>query len=63
MNLGLAGKAAIITGASAGIGFACSQALFEEGASIVMVARDPERKQRPRSFRVILKGKLRALSR
>ncbi|MBP1156672.1 MULTISPECIES: SDR family oxidoreductase [unclassified Paenibacillus] len=45
MNLGLSGKAAIITGASAGIGFACSKALFEEGASIVMVARNPERMQ------------------
>lgn len=43
MNLGLDGKIAIITGASAGIGFSCSKALFEEGASIVMVARDPER--------------------
>jgi NAD(P)-dependent dehydrogenase (short-subunit alcohol dehydrogenase family) len=46
MELGLAGKIAIVTGASAGIGFACSKALFEEGASIVMVARDPERMQR-----------------
>ncbi|MDF2963437.1 MAG: short-chain dehydrogenase [Paenibacillus sp.] len=45
MNLGLAGKIAIITGASAGIGFACSKALFQEGASIVMVARDPDRMQ------------------
>ncbi|MCR8634334.1 SDR family NAD(P)-dependent oxidoreductase [Paenibacillus radicis (ex Xue et al. 2023)] len=43
MNLGLAGKIAIVTGASAGIGFACSKALFEEGASVVMVARDAER--------------------
>ncbi|WP_207953055.1 SDR family oxidoreductase [Paenibacillus agricola] len=45
MDLGLAGKIAIVTGASAGIGFACSKALFEEGASVVMVARDPERMQ------------------
>ncbi|MFD0677563.1 MULTISPECIES: SDR family NAD(P)-dependent oxidoreductase [unclassified Paenibacillus] len=45
MNLGLAGKIAIVTGASAGIGFACSKALFEEGASVVMVARDAERMQ------------------
>ncbi|NOU92691.1 SDR family oxidoreductase [Paenibacillus sp. LMG 31456] len=45
MNLGLAGKIAIVTGASAGIGFACSKALFEEGASVVMVARDADRMQ------------------
>jgi NAD(P)-dependent dehydrogenase (short-subunit alcohol dehydrogenase family) len=45
MDLGLAGKIAIVTGASAGIGFACSKALFDEGASVVMVARDPERMQ------------------
>ncbi len=43
MNLGIAGKIAIVTGASAGIGFACSKALFEEGASVIMVARDPIR--------------------
>ncbi|TDG00175.1 SDR family NAD(P)-dependent oxidoreductase [Paenibacillus piri] len=45
MNLGLAGKIAIVTGASAGIGLACSKGLFEEGASVVMVARDPDRMQ------------------
>ncbi|TBL75140.1 SDR family oxidoreductase [Paenibacillus thalictri] len=43
MKLGLAGKTAIVTGASAGIGLACSKALLEEGVSVVMVARDPER--------------------
>ncbi|MBW7458648.1 SDR family NAD(P)-dependent oxidoreductase, partial [Paenibacillus sepulcri] len=43
MDLGLGGKVAIVTGASAGIGFACSRALFQEGAAVVMVARDPDR--------------------
>jgi 3-oxoacyl-[acyl-carrier protein] reductase/bacilysin biosynthesis oxidoreductase BacG len=45
MQLGLAGKIAIVTGASAGIGLACAKALFEEGGSVVLVARDPERLQ------------------
>jgi NAD(P)-dependent dehydrogenase (short-subunit alcohol dehydrogenase family) len=45
MDLGLRGKIAIVTGASAGIGLACSKALFEEGASVIMVARDPKRMQ------------------
>jgi len=43
MDLGIAGKTAIICGASAGMGKACSQVLSEEGANIVMVARNAER--------------------
>ncbi|MBO7743036.1 SDR family oxidoreductase [Paenibacillus sp. MWE-103] len=45
MDLGLHGKIAIVTGASAGIGLACSKALYEEGVSVVMVARDRDRLQ------------------
>jgi 3-oxoacyl-[acyl-carrier protein] reductase/bacilysin biosynthesis oxidoreductase BacG len=36
----LSGKIAIITGGSAGIGFAISKALFEEGANIVIASND-----------------------
>ncbi len=54
MNLGLTGKIAVITGASAGIGFACSKALFEEGAFVVMVARDKVRMQK--AAEAILQG-------
>lgn len=43
MELGLAGKNAIITGGSAGIGLACAKALFAEGANVMMVARNQER--------------------
>ncbi|NBD24881.1 SDR family oxidoreductase [Paenibacillus glycinis] len=43
MELGLQGKTAIVTGASAGIGLACAKALYEEGVSVVMVGRDQER--------------------
>jgi uncharacterized protein YbjT (DUF2867 family) len=37
------GKTVLITGANSGIGFATSAALAVQGASIVMVCRDPER--------------------
>ena len=39
MNLGLEGKACVVTGASRGIGLDVSQRLCEEGASVLMVAR------------------------
>jgi NAD(P)-dependent dehydrogenase (short-subunit alcohol dehydrogenase family) len=43
VDLKLAGKTAIITGGSAGIGRACAMALYEEGVSAVIVGRDVER--------------------
>jgi 3-oxoacyl-[acyl-carrier protein] reductase len=43
MDLGLAGRAAVVTGASAGIGLATSRLLAREGARVVLVGRDPER--------------------
>lgn len=43
MDLGIAGKTAIVCGASAGMGLACAQVLAEEGVNLVMVARSPER--------------------
>lgn len=39
MDLGIAGRKALVCGASAGLGFACAQALVEEGVDVVMVAR------------------------
>ena len=39
MDLGLAGKRAIITGGSRGIGFAIAQTLIDEGASVAICAR------------------------
>ena len=38
----LEGKTAIVTGGAAGIGLAISRRLFEEGAQIVVVSRNPE---------------------
>lgn len=43
MDLGLQGKIALLTGASAGLGFATAKVLAQEGARIAINARDEER--------------------
>ena len=42
MDFGLAGRTAIVCGASAGIGLACAEALAAEGANVAMLARGRE---------------------
>ncbi|MEI7786312.1 MAG: SDR family oxidoreductase [Betaproteobacteria bacterium] len=39
MDLGIAGKKALVCGASAGLGYACAQALVAEGVEVLIVAR------------------------
>jgi 3-oxoacyl-[acyl-carrier protein] reductase len=46
MDLGIAGRVAIVTGASAGIGFAVAEELVANGASVVIAARDVHRLQK-----------------
>lgn len=43
MDLGLAGKKALVTAASRGLGFATAQCLVEEGADVVICSRDGDK--------------------
>ena len=43
MELGLAGKVALVTGGSRGVGRATAAALLKEGAHVMIAARDPGR--------------------
>ena len=42
MNLGIAGRWALVCGASRGLGFGCAQALLRAGVNVVIVARGAE---------------------
>src|SRR5919108_4062991 len=46
MDLGLDGKACVVTGGSRGIGLAIGSALCAEGAHVLLVARDAEALER-----------------
>jgi len=42
MDLGLAGKIAIVTGSTRGLGFATARSLLEEGCNVTICARGEE---------------------
>jgi len=42
MDLGIAGKTALVCGASKGLGYGCAEALVREGVNVVIVARGTE---------------------
>jgi NAD(P)-dependent dehydrogenase (short-subunit alcohol dehydrogenase family) len=42
MDLKLGGRTVLVTGGSKGIGLACAKAFVEEGARVVIIARNPE---------------------
>jgi 3-oxoacyl-[acyl-carrier protein] reductase len=42
VNLGIAGKSALVSGASRGLGKACALALAQEGVNVTIVARTPD---------------------
>jgi len=46
MDLGIAGRRALLTGASRGMGRACAMAVAAEGARVTIAARDPEQLDR-----------------
>ena len=42
MDLGIAGRTALVCGASKGLGYGCAEALVHEGVNVVIVARGAE---------------------
>jgi 3-oxoacyl-[acyl-carrier protein] reductase len=49
MDLGIAGKWALVCGASKGLGFGCAQALLREGVNVLIVARGADALQASRA--------------
>lgn len=43
MDLGISGKIALVTGADSGIGWETARILLEEGASVILTDKDPEK--------------------
>ncbi|MGH6886164.1 MAG: SDR family NAD(P)-dependent oxidoreductase, partial [Geminicoccales bacterium] len=56
MDLGLAGRVAIVTGGSRGIGRACAASLLAEGAVVALVSRDAARLEAARAALVEASG-------
>ncbi|MEM1873750.1 MAG: SDR family oxidoreductase [Acidilobaceae archaeon] len=59
MDLGLAGKLAVVTGGSRGLGLASAKVLVEEGADVVLFARSVERLEQARALLKTVRGNAR----
>lgn len=63
MDLGIAGKRALVCGASAGLGWACARALVEEGVDVFIVARtDGPLQEAAAQLRRLNAGRVQALA-
>ena len=62
MDLGLKGKAVLVTGGSRGIGRQIGLAFAAEGSDVAICARDPERLARTESEIAAHGGRVRAIS-
>jgi len=56
MDLGIAGKWALVCGASKGLGLGCAQALVQEGVNVLIVARGAEQLQLAASNLIAIQG-------
>mgnify|MGYP000865177345 FL=1 len=56
MDLGIAGKWALVCGASKGLGLGCAQALVQEGVNVLIVARGAEQLQLAASNLIATQG-------
>jgi len=56
MDLGIAGKWALVCGASKGLGLGCAQALVQEGVNVLIVARGAEQLERAASNLIATQG-------
>jgi 3-oxoacyl-[acyl-carrier protein] reductase len=54
MDLGIAGRWAIICASSAGLGYACAEALSAEGVNVVINGRDGAASRPPRTSSAVL---------
>jgi 3-oxoacyl-[acyl-carrier protein] reductase len=62
MDLGLTGKVALVTGASAGIGYAITQQLAAEGCNLIICGRNQERLEQAARSLVDVPGKVISLT-
>lgn len=60
MNLEITGRKALITGADSGIGYATAYELLAEGATVVLIERNPEKLVAAKASLDAIQGQLHA---